>query len=211
MPSMASLPEAQLRELMRVKFCVIALWFLALLRVGLCGDLMGSLSNFVVAMLGTFLLAEDKHLSRCHLCLAQTILGRCCGMPGLSMLMPFLMISGINSIFDLMTVGAIFSTFGRAALQTPLAWIYLAIFFCELFSAVFGYRLLKGLESAQQGDGYARLPGFSGGQGQGSRFGGSGGGGLFGAPAVQSMPGSSGGGGGGGFKAFQGAGQKLGS
>lgn len=197
------------------------------------------LNLFLTIVMGTFILKDDEHLKGFYECLATSICSVCAqhGMGGLRCLMPFVLCTGVNGVFDLLL--------RYKTLQIMPYGIFLAgSILSEGIGCYYGWMVQKRIrdnDEAAMEDNMGGMGGFAGG---GGGFGGPGGRyEMAGGPAPPSSatsqappqqniggdrpPGSeargggAGGGGGrggggaqqasGGFQAFQGQGQRLGS
>lgn len=97
-------------KLVVVKWCVLAVYVCALGRL-FAGDALGALNDFFAGLFGTFLMKEDPHLQGCYRCLHETPIGAL-GPGGLSCLMPYIFLAGINGIFGLVRVYTLLRAYG---------------------------------------------------------------------------------------------------
>merc|ERR1719313_1264993 len=95
-PSGPPTPDMQ-AKLDLVRWCVVGLYVTAVARI-VTDEPLGALNDIFCAICGTFLLKDDTHLSRCYRCLHETPLG-IFGEGGLQCLVPFMFMTGINSVF----------------------------------------------------------------------------------------------------------------
>eukprot|EP00931_Biecheleriopsis_adriatica_P118144 TRINITY_DN93600_c0_g1_i1.p1 TRINITY_DN93600_c0_g1~~TRINITY_DN93600_c0_g1_i1.p1 ORF type:complete len:214 (+),score=40.23 TRINITY_DN93600_c0_g1_i1:56-697(+) len=201
----ASLPEDAQRMLAMLKYPVIGLWFFGFLFA--LFSPFSALSTMALAIFGTYTLSEDAQMAQCYAIIRRSAIGQCCGTGGLQMLMPFVVLSGLNSVVDSMQLLQVFSQFGWASFKFPAVDMLIGIWACETTSTVLSWRVLKAvLPNLAPLDGYQGLPGEPNGAG-GQPLGGPGPGGL-GRPAPS---GPRTGGNDAGFKPFQGQGHRLGA
>eukprot|EP00747_Dinoflagellata_sp_TGD_P021276 gnl/TRDRNA2_/TRDRNA2_128396_c0_seq2.p1 gnl/TRDRNA2_/TRDRNA2_128396_c0~~gnl/TRDRNA2_/TRDRNA2_128396_c0_seq2.p1 ORF type:complete len:139 (+),score=16.41 gnl/TRDRNA2_/TRDRNA2_128396_c0_seq2:111-527(+) len=100
------IPEECNEGMVKVKWAVLAMIVFGIGRVVCVPDLMALLNIFLNVVMGTFLLKNDPHLEGFYKCLAQTICQTCAeqGMGGLSCLMPFIVCTALNCVFDFIYV-----------------------------------------------------------------------------------------------------------
>jgi hypothetical protein len=218
------LPDHAKRLLPYMKVCIIVLYIVCILYFLIVPiDPMTAMINSFPALLGTFLLHEDRHLRPAYECLKNTALGAyCCRSPGLTNLAPFFLISSVNSIVIVFEMIPAFQKFGWTAFAYPMFPVLIAIAAVQLTLAVLGWQLLKACLPPGGGmlDGYQQLGDGLGAQDQapmgmlgGNRgpFGSSGLGSAAPAPGGPSSSGASRGAArGASFQPFQGQGHKLG-
>mmetsp|Transcript_44578 Transcript_44578/g.80135 ORF Transcript_44578/g.80135 Transcript_44578/m.80135 type:complete len:210 (+) Transcript_44578:68-697(+) len=193
-------PEMQ-EKLRKIRFCVIGVFVAGVGRF-CTGDM--PFNELLCGITGIFLLDDDPNVAPCYACLISSPIGQCTGNggTGLSCLMAFMLISGMNSFFLTM----------RFLIGGPFV---LLSFVCQLAGAILAYRLnaLVSAAAAAAGDlGGQGLPltqPLAGMRGPGPGFppgpGGPPGGGAPG-PRPPSAPST----GPPGFQAFQGSGMRLG-
>lgn len=144
--STGDLDENSRRSLARVKYCVLGLWAGGLMRL-LLGDPISAISTLLDASFGSFLLAEDPHLMCCYRILRDSLVGQCCGVPGIPMLPPFILFSAVNCIFDALLVSKDFSKHGLRArgVTNPLVDVTIAVLICETLATIFAWSALKSI------------------------------------------------------------------
>jgi len=175
----------ELREkLNTVKYTVLALWVLGVLRTIL--NPMSGLSTLILAILGTFLMSEDPQLANCYAMLRDSFLGQCCGSGGLAMLMPFLVFDGVSAVMDFMQVLTFVTFGGMQILLNPLVLLTFLVLVAETVGTVCTYQVFKEtMPSPSQGQQSGAPPGYrplsGGGQPTGGAPGQGGGGGGMGS------------------------------
>mmetsp|Transcript_45261 Transcript_45261/g.119444 ORF Transcript_45261/g.119444 Transcript_45261/m.119444 type:complete len:217 (-) Transcript_45261:255-905(-) len=92
-------PQEALDSIVWLKYAVLAMWIAALGRL-LTGDAFGSLNDVFSAVVGTFLLKDDPQFAPCANCLMETPIGVCAGNTGWSCLPMFMVLTGMNGLFD---------------------------------------------------------------------------------------------------------------
>eukprot|EP00931_Biecheleriopsis_adriatica_P069763 TRINITY_DN43571_c0_g1_i1.p1 TRINITY_DN43571_c0_g1~~TRINITY_DN43571_c0_g1_i1.p1 ORF type:complete len:204 (+),score=53.73 TRINITY_DN43571_c0_g1_i1:68-679(+) len=112
MPQISGPPPEQAAEaLKKLKYCILAMGacsagrLLTAVGQGLMQmDFFGILDMVLSVCMGAFMLKEDEHLARLHKCLASGPCAQCeqQGMGGMQCLMPFMMITMMNFVFDLL-------------------------------------------------------------------------------------------------------------
>ena len=88
-----------LTSLRPVRWCVIGLWVCFFVRLVIQGPF-NTISTLMSAMTGTYLLMNDERLRGCYALIYSTPLS-ICGVGGLQCALPFMFITALNSIFDL--------------------------------------------------------------------------------------------------------------
>mmetsp|Transcript_7302 Transcript_7302/g.18254 ORF Transcript_7302/g.18254 Transcript_7302/m.18254 type:complete len:213 (+) Transcript_7302:103-741(+) len=103
-------PAACDENMKRLKWSVVAMIVFGLGRMvfaflmgALNADLWALVSLFISIVMGTFMFKDDEHLKSFYDCLAKTICQICAeqGQGGLQCLVPFMMCTMINAVFDL--------------------------------------------------------------------------------------------------------------
>jgi len=136
-----------------MKLCVLGMWVFAFIRVLL--NALGALTAIVVAIVGTFLLAEDPHCAPLYLRLRVSVMGACCGDGGLRMLLPFLLLSTISGLLDALTLHADCHILGyQKALSQPLDKCVLGTVICDAVSAVLCVATRWCLDPSNLNEGY---------------------------------------------------------
>jgi len=150
LPVFAGAPPPEVQEQwIRLKWSVVGmivfgtgrLIFAAISGV-LAVDMMGLLSLFISIVMGAFIFKDDEHLSKVYGCLASSICQVCAegGQSGMQCLMPFLMVTGMNALFDFLLRFRLLSVmpFGLF-LGGTLASEFAAVFFAwQIFSFLRG-------------------------------------------------------------------------
>lgn len=198
-PGMMNDPEVQ-GHLAKAKWLVVGLWLGGF--VELVINPMAALNTVLLSIFGTYLFKDDLHLGACYRFLERTPVKMCCqNQQTLQLLLPFCVLSAMNSFFDLFTIADGFSRLGFApALHNVPFDIVLWVFLCETAASYFSLKALGILLPQQPTQLQQPLLG-SGGYPAQNRMGGSAQGG--GGPALGGAAPS--------FAAFQGQGRKLGS
>lgn len=203
--------------------CFIGRMMGAMVDRHMTNDMLQLLNLFMVIVMGTFVLHEDQHLKQFYSCLATSLCSSCHeqGMGGLGCLMPFVMISILNLVFDLLL------NLPRTNLM-PFGIFVCGSILCEGVAGLYGYRMVQMVRSMGLGMSPAMME-MGGGGSLNAMQGGfldSGSRGGYAQPREEAAAPSpqSGGGGGqdggggagpgggaGGFQPFAGSGQRLGS
>ncbi|CAE8634972.1 unnamed protein product [Polarella glacialis] len=155
---LASLPDEARSLLQKTKYFVMGMWFFGLLFA--IYSPISALSTLCLAIFGTYLLMEDPQMSNCYAIIRRSLVGQCCGTGGMQMLMPFLLLSAINTLVDSMQLIQLFSVYGVATFKFVPIDLLIGIWVCELGSTVLCYRVMKLVLPTMQGplDAYQQLP-----------------------------------------------------
>eukprot|EP00930_Biecheleria_cincta_P008575 TRINITY_DN110057_c0_g1_i1.p1 TRINITY_DN110057_c0_g1~~TRINITY_DN110057_c0_g1_i1.p1 ORF type:complete len:193 (-),score=16.60 TRINITY_DN110057_c0_g1_i1:241-819(-) len=154
--SISSLPPDVQALLAFSKYFVFGLWIFGLLFA--LFSPVSALSTMCLAIFGTYLLSEDPQMVNCYAVIRSTVIGQCCGHGGLQMLMPFLLLSAINTLMDSLQLVQVFTVYGVGAFKFIPVDLLLGIWVCEFASTAICWRVLKTI-MPNPADGYQQLPG----------------------------------------------------
>lgn len=144
-------PEA-ISYLQYMKYCVIGAYGCALGRF-LSSDVFGGLNTLIIGLAGTYLMKDDPSLQSCHDCIEQTPLSVVMGEGGMRCLMPFMTMSLIFGILDLLGVYSMWLRIGSLLPCTDSPICYRAVFLlcaaiCEAVACYICWKVHKSLSAA---------------------------------------------------------------
>jgi len=137
---MEDLPPEANHLLKRLRLCIIALWVSGILLAAILAT--DCLSCLCLAAIGTLLLRDDPHLSKCYQILSSSPLPLCCPPGGLPMLAPFFICSLLSTIVDAFQLVKTFEHYGTRALCLIPYPILVITWVAELYATVLCAKVL---------------------------------------------------------------------